>query len=81
MQHTKEPGAAHHAFLRDVLGVSAKYGANGMSGVERIAVLAQSIGQEISKLPSDVPFTAQELLYSVARNIEAGNQRPAGVTS
>lgn len=74
MAHNKEPVPAHHAFLRELQGVSAKFATNGMPGIERIAVMAQAIGAEIKTLPKDVPFTAQELLYSVARNIEQGNK-------
>lgn len=74
MSHTKEPGEAHHAFLRDLQGLSAKYGLGGMPGIERIAVMAQAIGAEIKQLPKNTPYTASELLHSVARNIEQGNK-------
>lgn len=74
MQHRKDPGESHHALMRDLAGIAARYDAQGMPGVERIAVLAQFIGREIAALPKDVPYGPQELLVSVARNIEAGNR-------
>lgn len=74
MQHRKDPGESHHALMRDLAGLAARYDAQGMPGVERIAVLAQFIGKEIAALPKDVPYGAAELLTSVARNIEAGNK-------
>lgn len=78
MQHRKEPGAAHQALIADLHGLAKRYGDNGMPGIERIAVLAQMIGQEIADLPADMPFSSQELLAAVAANIEQGNRMAVG---
>jgi hypothetical protein len=78
MQHRKEPGAAHQSLMRGLRAVVEQHGANGMPGVERIAVLAQLIGQEIHDLPRGLPFGPAEILQSVAANIEAGNRKAAG---
>ena len=45
MEHRKEPGAAHQALMSELRGVVGKFDAQGMPGVERIAILAQLIGQ------------------------------------
>lgn len=77
MPHRKEPGAAHQALIAELGGVSNRFGAAGMPGIERIAVLAQLIGQHIADLPADVPFTGVDVLRSVAANIEVGNRMAA----
>lgn len=74
MQHRKDPAEAHHSLMRDLVGLANRYDAQGMPGVERIAVFAQFIGKEIAALPKDVPYTPADLLTAVARNIEAGNR-------
>lgn len=74
MQHRKEPGEAHAALMRELHGVVDKFDAQGMAGIERIAILGQLIGQEIARLPKGTPYGPQELLASVAANIEAGNR-------
>lgn len=74
MQHRKEPGAAHQALMTELRGVVGRFDAQGMPGVERIAILAQLIGQEIH----DLPFGPAEILQSVAANIEQGNRVAAG---
>lgn len=78
MSYRKEPGAAHHALMTDLRGVVDRFDAQGMPGVERIAVLAQLIGAEIHRLPKDVPYGPDELLASVAGNITAGNEAARG---
>lgn len=79
MQHRKEPGAAHQALMTELRGVVGRFDAQGMPGVERIAILAQLIGQEIHDLPPG-PFGAAEILHSVAANIEQGNRTASGGT-
>lgn len=74
MDHRKEPGEAHAALMRELHAVVDKFDANGMAGIERIAILGQLIGQEIARLPKDTPYGPNELLASVAANIEAGNR-------
>lgn len=74
MQHRKEPGAAHQALITELGGVAQRFAAGGMPGIERIAVMAQLIGQEIADLPADVPYSSAEILRSVAANIEQGNK-------
>lgn len=69
----KDPGEAHHALLRELTGVSERFGAAGMPSVERIAVLAQLIGHELRAVPSGL-FTPAEILTAVALNIEQGNK-------
>lgn len=81
MQHQKEPGAAHQAFMAEMRGVVGRFDANGMPSVERIAILAQLIGQEIADLPKGVPYGPAELLHAVAANIEMGNRTAAGGTA
>lgn len=81
MQHRKEPGAAHQAFMAELRGVVGRFDANGMPGIERIAILAQLIGQEIHDLPAGLPFGPGEILHSVAANIEQGNRMAAGGTA
>lgn len=78
MQHCKEPGAAHQALMAELHGVVGRFDAQGMPGVERIAILAQLIGQEICHLPKSVPYGPAEILHSVAANIEQGNRTAAG---
>ena len=78
MEHRKEPGAAHQALMSELRGVVGKFDAQGMPGVERIAILAQLIGQEICDLPRGLPFGPAEILQSVAANIEQGNRVAAG---
>lgn len=78
MQHRKEPGAAHQAFMAELRGTIGRFDAQGMPGVERIAILAQLIGQEIHDLPKGLPFGPGEILHSVAANIEQGNRTAAG---
>lgn len=80
MNHRKEPGDAHQSFLRNLRGVVEQHDAQGMPGIERIAILAQLIGQEIADLPKGTPYGPQELLASVAANIEAGNRVASGKT-
>lgn len=74
MAHAKTPGEAHHALLRDLTGVTERFGANGMPPVERIAVLAQLIGHELRAVPAG-QYSAAEVLTAVAFNIEAGNKQ------
>lgn len=78
MQHRKEPGAAHQALMTELRGVVGRFDAQGMPGVERIAILAQLIGQEIHDLPAGLPFGPGEILHSVAANIEQGNRTASG---
>lgn len=80
MDHRKEPSEAHAALMTELHALADRFGQNGMPGVERIAVLSQFIGQEIARLPKDVPYGPQELLASVAANIEAGNRVASGKT-
>lgn len=72
MAYLEQPGAAHHALLAEVQGTLGRYALQGMPAVERIAVLAQAIGAEVRQLPGG-EFTANEVMYSVAVNIAAGN--------
>ena len=72
MAYIEQPGAAHHALLAEVQGVLGRYALQGMPAVERIAVLAQAIGAEVRQLPGGT-YTANEIMYSVALNIAAGN--------
>lgn len=81
MEHRKEPGEAHAALMRELHGVVDRFGDNGMPGIERIAILGQLIGQEIAALPKDTPYGPNELLASVAANIEAGNRVGTGKSS
>lgn len=76
MKHHKEPGAAHHALANDLSGVVQRFDAQGMPAVERIAVLAQVIGRQITLVEPGL-FTPAELLQSIAANIAAGNQAAA----
>ena len=78
MDHRKDPGEAHAALMTELHAMADRFGQNGMPGIERIAVLSQFIGQEIARLPKDVPYGPQELLASVAANIEAGNRVASG---
>lgn len=80
MQHRKEPGAAHQSLAQDLHGLLGKYHAEGMPGIERIAILAQIIGREIAGLPGDAPFSPADVMHSVAANIASGNQVAAGKT-
>lgn len=78
MQHRKEPGAAHQSLMANLRGVVEQHAAQGMPGVERIAVLAQLIGHEIAGLPEGLPSGPSEILQSVAANIGAGNRVALG---
>lgn len=78
MDHRKEPGEAHAAFMNELHALADRFGQNGMPGAERIAVLSQFVGQEIARLPKGLPYGPQELLASVAANIEAGNRVASG---
>lgn len=78
MQHQREPGAAHQALMAELRGVIGRFDLEGMPAVERIAILAQLIGQEIADLPKSVPYGPAELLHAVAANIEMGNRTAAG---
>ncbi len=81
MEHRKEPGEAHAALMRELHEVVDRFDTNGMPGIERIAILGQLIGQEIARLPKNTPYGPQELLASVAANIEAGNRVGMGKAS
>ena len=81
MFNRKEPGAAHNALITELRGVSTKFADAGMPGIERIAVLAQLIGQEIADLPGSTLYGPTEILRSVAANIEAGNRQASGLIS
>lgn len=81
MHYRKQPGAAHQAFMTELRGVVGRFDANGMPGIERIAILAQLIGQEIHDLPAGLPFGPAEILHAVAANIEQGNRTASGGTA
>lgn len=81
MHHAKEPGEAHQSLMRGLRAVVEQHGANGMPGVERIAVMAQLIGQEVANLPANVPYGSAELLHAIAANIEQGNRTATGATA
>jgi len=78
MHHSKEPGAAHQALMSEMRGVCGRFDAAGMPGIERIAILAQLIGQEICDLPKNVPYSGAEILQSVSANIVQGNRAAGG---
>lgn len=77
MGHTKEPGEAHHKLLADLRGVCGRYGLQGVSDVEQVAILAQLIGTKIHDL-DERQYDAGEVMRSVSLNIAAGNQNASG---
>lgn len=81
MPHRKEPGAAHQAFMTELHGLCGRFDAGGMLGIERIAILAQLIGQEICDLPKGTPYGSAEILHAVAANIAQGNRTAAGAVA
>lgn len=81
MHHSKDPGAAHQAFMAELRGTCGRFDIQGMPGIERIAILAQLIGQEIHDLPAGLPYGAPQILHSVAANIAQGNCMASGGTA
>ena len=72
-----EPGRAHQALMTELHGVVDRFALNGMPAVERIAILAQLIGQEAVQI-NDTTISAADLLSAVAFNIQSGNQTAVG---
>ena len=77
MGHTKEPGEAHHKLLAELRGVCGRYGLQGVSDVEQVAILAQLIGSKIHDL-DERQYSPAEIMQSVSLNIAAGNQKASG---
>lgn len=65
-----EPGVAHHALITDLHAVLDRY--QSMAAVERVAVIAQLLGQTTVQVPTN-EFDSAELMRAVAMNIAAGN--------
>lgn len=74
----RTPHAGHHALMQELGGVCDRAGANGLSRIDQIAVLAQLIGSHIHYLPASAGYTPQMLLEFVARNVHLGNQHARG---
>ncbi len=70
--HGKTPGLRHQMLLDDLHGVTARY--KELPAVERLAIASQFIGQLVRELP-DGPYTKEQILQSVAGNMQAGNAR------
>lgn len=77
MAHTREPGEAHHKLLAELKGVCGRYGLQGVSDVEQIAILAQLIGAKVHDL-DERQFDTGEIMQAISRNIIAGNNAAGG---
>lgn len=74
---TAQPMLAHQALMTELHAVVDRFALNGMPAVERIAILAQLIGQEAVHIDHKT-IDQSQLLYAVARNIANGNQQASG---
>lgn len=72
MSHMKAPGLRHQMLLDDLHGVTARY--QELPLVERLAIASQFVGQLVRDVPEG-PYTKEEILQTVAGNIQAGNAR------
>lgn len=63
------PNGAHHALMTDLHHVMLRYSA--MPAIERVAILAQTIGAEIAEMPA--AYSTADVLQAVAMNIAQGN--------
>lgn len=77
MAHTRDPGEAHHAFIRKLDDASKSF-ATVLSPPERLAVVAQFVGQLIGELGDQ--YDPREIMDATARNIQAGNDLATGGT-
>ena len=77
MAHTREPGEQHHKLLAELTGVCGRYGLQGVTDAEQVAILAQLIGRKIHDL-DERQFDTGEIMQAVSRNIVAGNNAAGG---
>jgi hypothetical protein len=77
MGHTKEPGEQHHKLLTELKGVCGRYGLQGVTDAEQVAILAQLIGRKIHDL-DERQYDTGEIMQAVSRNIVQGNNAAGG---
>ncbi len=75
--HTRDPGQAHHAFIRKLDDANKAF-ADTLSPTERLAIAAQFVGQLIGELGDQ--YDPREIMDATARNIQAGNDEATGGT-
>lgn len=75
MGHTREPGEAHQAFMRQLDEADRRF-AGSLSPVERLAIASQFVGQLIAEIPDH--YDKREIMAAVAGNMEGGNQAASG---
>jgi hypothetical protein len=77
MAHFRDPGEAHHAFIR-ALDTASKQFEHTLSPAERLAIAAQFVGQLIGEMPDQ--YDKREIMDVTARNLQAGNDHATGGT-
>lgn len=73
MTHARPPGPGHQLLMTELHGVLDKFGAQGITVIEQVALLAQLVGQKISDLEPTEFDNVPEVMQAVALNIAAGN--------
>lgn len=68
-----EPNGAHHALMQELDGTVARYAM--MPAIERVAVVAQFLGQLVAEVPGH--YSPQSVMQAVSHNLMAGNETGA----
>lgn len=68
-----EPNGAHHALMQDLDGMVSRYAM--MPAIERVAVVAQFLGQLVAEVPAE--YSPQSVMQAVSHNLMAGNEAGA----
>lgn len=77
MAHTREPGAAHQAFMQALDEADRRF-TDTLAPAERLAIAAQFVGQLIGAMPDH--YDKREIMDVTARNMQAGNDQATGGT-
>lgn len=70
-----QPNAAHHALITDLHAIHDRY--RSLAPIERVAVIAQFLGQVVVDVPTN-EYTSADVLQAIAHNMAAGNANAGG---
>lgn len=64
----------HEALYQDLIALMRKYGTDGMTSLEMLAVLANATGKVLAMQDQRIT-TVEKAMKVISRNIELGNQQ------
>lgn len=78
MGHAKEPHDGHHKLLAELKSTCGRFGLQGISDIEQIAILSQLIGAKVHDL-DEREYDSGEVMRSISLNLAQGNAGASGV--